>query len=105
MAMMRVKKNDTVLILSGKDKGKRGLVLEVLPQEDKVKVQGIAIVTRHVKARRQGEVGGIKKEESYIRLSKVMPIDPASNLPCRVGCKVTDDGKKVRVSKRSGEAF
>jgi len=68
---MHIKKNDTVVVLTGKDKGKQGSVIEVLPKEGKVKVRGIAIVTRHVKARRQGEASAIKKEESYIDASNV----------------------------------
>lgn len=68
---MSIKKNDTVYILTGKDKGKQGTVIEILPKKGKVKVRGIAVVTRHVKARRQGEVSAIKKEESYIDISNV----------------------------------
>jgi large subunit ribosomal protein L24 len=68
---MHIKKNDTVVVLTGKDKGKQGVVIEVLPKKGKVKVRGVAIVTRHVKARRQGEVSTIKKEESYIDMSNV----------------------------------
>ena len=62
----RIKKNDTVVVLSGKDKGKTGSVIEILPKKGKVMVKGVAVVTRHVKARKQGEVPGIKKEETYI---------------------------------------
>lgn len=68
---MHIKKNDTVVILTGRDKGKQGTIIEVLPKKGKVKVRGIAIVTRHVKARRQGESPAIKKEESYIDISNV----------------------------------
>ena len=72
--MAHVKKNDVVFILTGKDKGKSGTVIEVLPKEGKVKVKGIALVTRHMKARRQGETSTIKKMESYINISNVMPV-------------------------------
>ena len=72
--MAHVKKNDVVFILSGKDKGKRGTVIEVLPKKGKVKVKGIALVTRHCKARRQGEISTIKKMESYIDISNVIPV-------------------------------
>ena len=67
----RIKKNDTVVVLSGKDKDKKGTVIEVLPKKGKVLVKDIALVTRHVKARKQGEVSGIKKEESYINASMI----------------------------------
>ena len=71
---MHIKKNDTVIILSGKDKGKQGVVIEVVPKKGKVKVRGIALATHHVKARRQGEVSAIKKEEAYIAISNVAPL-------------------------------
>jgi large subunit ribosomal protein L24 len=103
--MMRVKRNDTVLVLKGKDKGKRGTVIEVLPECGKVKVQAIGMVTKHVKAKKQGDVAGIRKEESYISLSNVMPIAPSSNKPCRVNTKVLDDGTRVRISNSSQEIF
>lgn len=69
-----IKKNDMVYVLSGKDKGKKGRVLAVYPKKRKVLVEGIAIVTRHVKARKQGETAGIRKEESYIDWSRVKSI-------------------------------
>lgn len=72
--MAHIKKNETVLVITGKDKGKKGVVLEVLPKKNKVLVKGVAITTRHVKARRQGEVAGIKKEENYIHISNVVPV-------------------------------
>lgn len=73
--MAHVKKNDKVVILSGRDRGKTGSIIEVLPRKCKVMVKGINMVTRHVKARRQGEVAGIKKEEAYIHISNVKKID------------------------------
>lgn len=72
--MAHIKKNDHVIILAGKDKGKKGKVLVVLPKEDKVMVQGVAISTRHTKAKRSGDVAGIKKQESYIHVSNVKKI-------------------------------
>lgn len=69
---MHIKKNDTVVILSGKDKGKKGTVLEILPKKGKVKVRDVAIVVRHVKARKQGESSAIIRSEAFIDLSKVM---------------------------------
>lgn len=79
----RIKKNDLVVVIAGKDKKKQGKVLEVLPVEGKVKVEGVNILTKHTKARRQGETSTIAKVEGYIDISNVMPIDPASNKPKR----------------------
>jgi large subunit ribosomal protein L24 len=100
----RVKKNDTVVVLSGKDKGKQGSVIEILPKKGKVVVKDIAIVTRHVKARKQGDVPGIKKEEGYINISKVMPICSACKNPCRANAKLVDN-RQVRVCNRCKEIF
>lgn len=101
--MMRIKKNDKVRVISGKDKGKEGIVLALLPKKNKVKVKGVSIVTKHVKARRQGETSGIRKEESFIYADKVMPICPSTNKPCRVGSKLLEDGKRVRICLPSKE--
>lgn len=103
--MERIKKNDTVLVISGKDKGKKGQVIAIDHQLNKVKVKGVAIITRHKRARRQGEQGGIFKEESFIHISNVMPLCPSTKKPCRVAYKKLDDGTRVRVSKRSDEQF
>lgn len=100
----RIKKNDTVIVISGKDKGKQGMVLEVLPSKQKVVVKDVAVVTRHVKARRQGETAGIRKEEAYLNLSKVMPICSSCKKPCRVQVKITD-GNKARSCQHCKEAF
>ena len=104
--MLRIKKNDTVVILTGRDKGKRGTVLEVKADKEdkgneKVKVSGVAIVTKHYKARKQGEVSAIKKQEGYINASNVMLISPSDSKPTRVNFQVGQDGKKVRVSNRT----
>lgn len=101
---MRIKKNDTVLILTGKDKGKRGTVLEVDLDKDLVKVAGIAMMTKHYKARKQGEASSIKKQEGYIHASNVMLIS-SDKKPCRVNFKVLEDGKKVRVCNRTKEVI
>jgi large subunit ribosomal protein L24 len=94
-----------VIILTGKDKGKRGSVIDILPKEGKVKVKGIAIATRHVKARSQGETSMIKKEEAFIDISNVMPIDPKTDKPSRVNFTKLEDGSKARISNVSKEAF
>jgi len=101
--MNNIRKNDTVYILSGSDKGKQGKVLEILPKKDLVKVAGIAIVKKHSKARKQGDVPSIKHMESYIKISKVMLVNPNDSKPCRVGFRILENGKKVRVCKRTNE--
>lgn len=103
--MMRIKKNDQVFVIKGKDKGKRGIVLAIDYKHNRVKVQGIAMVTRHQKPKRQGVPGEIKRQEGYISLSNVMPICPTTQKPCRVATKILEDGKKVRVSHRSQETI
>lgn len=100
--MLRIKKNDTVVVLTGKDKGKKGIVIDVLPNENLVKVKDVALITKHFKARRQGEKSGIKREESFIDLSNVMLWSSSDNKPCRVNFK-TVNGKKVRICNRTEE--
>ena len=101
MAKMNVKTGDKVVVLSGKDKGKQGKVLEVMPKERKVVLEKINMVSRHTKPRRQGEQGGIVKAEGAIYASKVMPVCPKCGKAVRVG-HVEKDGKMVRVCKKCG---
>jgi len=103
--MMRVKKSDKVIVISGKDKGKKADVIAILPKKGKIKIKDVAVVTRHAKARKQGETSGIRKEESYISLSKVMPICPSCKKPSRVGAINLKDGKKARVCGRCKEVM
>lgn len=103
--MERIKKSDTVSVLTGKDKGKSGKIIEILPKKGKVMVKGIALVTKHAKARKQGEVSSIKKQESYIDLSNVMPICTSCKKPARIGTKQLDSGKNARTCKRCKEIF
>jgi large subunit ribosomal protein L24 len=98
---MNVKKGDTVIVLSGKDKGKQGKVLGTVPSEAKVVVEGINMVTCHVKPRRQGEEGGIVKREAAIYASKVQVVCPKCGKNTRVGYELRD-GKKVRTCKKCG---
>ena len=98
---MNVKKNDTVVVLSGKDKGKKGKVLEAMPATGKVIVEGINMVTCHVKPRRQGEEGGIMKREAAIAACKVQVVCPKCNKGTRVAHKI-EGGKKTRVCKHCG---
>jgi large subunit ribosomal protein L24 len=103
--LARVRKNDTVVVLSGKDKGKRGLVLSVYPKKGLALVKDVGIVTRHIKARGDGKKGGIVKEERPVFLDRVMPICSACKKPCRIQAVVLDTGEKVRVCGRCKEAF
>ena len=98
---MNVKKNDTVVVLSGKDKGKQGKVLSVDPETRKVIVEGVNVASRHQKPRRQGEEGGIIKKETPIYASKVMTVCPKCSKATRVAHKIEGD-KKVRVCKHCG---
>ena len=103
--LSRVKKNDLVLVISGKDKGKQGSVIEIDKKNKKVLVKNVGIVTRHVKARKSGEKSRIVKEESGISLSKVMPVCPSCKKGCRVQTRFLEDGQKVRICHRCKEAF
>ena len=98
---MNVKKNDTVVVLSGKDKGKKGKVLSVDPESRKVIVEGISVASRHQKPRKQGEEGGIIKVETPIYVSKVQLVCPKCNKGVRVGYKMDGD-KKVRICRACG---
>lgn len=104
MKTLHVKKGDEVMIISGKDKGKKGKVLEVSPSEGKVIVEGRNMVTKHVKPQRQGQVGGIVKAEGPLYACKVMPVCPKCSKATRVGHKIEGD-KKVRVCKHCGAAL
>ena len=105
MNSLNVKKGDTVVVISGKDKGKQGKILVSYPDKNRVVVQDCAMAVRHVKPRRQGEAGGIVKAEAALYASKVMPVCPSCNKPTRVGFQVAEDGTKVRVCKHCGETF
>jgi large subunit ribosomal protein L24 len=100
---MRIVKNDTVKILSGKYSGKTGKVLKVFPDQDRLIVEGVNIIKKHTKPSQKNQQGGIVEKESSIHVSNVMVIDPKTNEPTRVGFKFLEDGTKVRISKKSGE--
>ena len=100
---LHVKKGDTVLVISGDDRGKKGKVLEVSPKEGKVIVEGKNMVKKHVKPRKMGDPGGIISAEGAMYASKVMVICPHCNKPARVGHKKFADGTKSRICKRCGE--
>ena len=100
---VHVKTGDTVVVLSGKDKGKQGKVLQVSPKEGKVIVEGLNVVTKHVKPRRQGEQGGIVEAEAAMYASKVQLVCPKCSKPTRIAHKILEDGSKVRVCKSCEE--
>lgn len=102
MPKMKIKKGDKVEVLTGKDKGKRGEVLRVYPEKNKVVVEGVAIAKRHVKPNASNQQGGIVEAEAAIDASNVALIDPKTDMPTRVGYLIKEDGTKVRVSKKSG---
>jgi len=100
--MNKIKKGDSVVVLSGKDKGRTGTVLEMITKSDRVLVQGINMVKVHTKQSQTSE-GGIIAKEAAIHISNVAIADPKDGKPTRVGIKTNDDGKKVRFAKRSGD--
>ena len=102
MPKMKIKKGDKVEVLTGKDKGKRGEVLRVYPEKNKVVVEGVAIAKRHVKPNAANQQGGIVEAEAAIDASNVALIDPKTDKPTRVDYLIKEDGTKVRVSKKSG---
>ena len=102
----KIRKNDQVVIIAGRDKGKRGRVLEVVSAKGKVKVEGAAIVKKHQRANPQNNRGGgIIDKEAYIDISIVQLIDPQSGKPTRVKYAIANDGAKTRTAARSGHAF
>jgi large subunit ribosomal protein L24 len=101
----RIKKGDTVVVISGSSKGSRGEVLRVIPKEDRAVVQGVAIAKRHTKPKGVGQPGGIVEREAAVHLSNLALIDPKSDKPTRVGFRVLDDGRKIRFARKSGTAI
>lgn len=99
---MHVKTGDEVIVINGKNRGVKGKVLEVSPSEGKVIVEGVNIVTKHVKPRQMGEQGGLIKAESALYADKVQLICPKCGQPTRTGSAVNEKGEKVRVCKKSG---
>ena len=104
MAAAKIKKGDTVVVRSGKDKGRTGTVVQVLPKDDKVLVQGVNIAVRHRKPSQTNPQGGLERKEAPLHASKVAIADPKSGKPTRVRFE-TKDGKKVRVAVKSGETI
>lgn len=101
---LKIKKGDNVVVITGRDKGKSGTVLRVIPKESRVLVQGINVVKRHNRPS-AGQSGGIIEKELSIHVSNVALVDPKTSKPTRVGFKVMEAGRKVRVARRSGEVI
>ena len=101
--MVHVRKGDTVVVIAGKERGKRGKVLRVIPEKGRVIVERINMIKKHQRPTQKLRQGGIIEREGSIHLSNVMLVDPSSDKPTRVGMKALADGKKVRVARRSGE--
>ena len=102
---MHVKKGDTVQVISGRDKGKVGEILQTLPKSSKVIVKDVNIRTKHVKPQQEGESGQIQTFEAPIHSSNVMHYSEKEKVASRVGYKINDDGRKVRVLKKTGEVI
>jgi large subunit ribosomal protein L24 len=103
-AKLKVKKGDRVVVITGSDKGKRGEILRVMPDEGRVLVSGVNLVKRHTKQSAKTQ-GGIVSKESPIHVSNVSLLDPKTQKPTKVGYKILGDGTKVRVARKSGETI
>jgi large subunit ribosomal protein L24 len=104
MPKMKIKKGDTVVVISGRDKGRQGEVLRVFPSENRVIVQGVHVARRHTRPA-MGDPGGIVEKELTIHASNVAHLDPKSGKPARIGYRRLDDGRKVRFARGSGEVI
>jgi large subunit ribosomal protein L24 len=100
----KIKKGDQVVVTTGREKGKTGEVIEVRPSESRVIVQGVNMVTKHVRPS-QTNAGGIEKKEAPLHISNVAHVDPESGKPTRVGFEINKDGSKIRIARRSGKAI
>ena len=103
MSKLKIRKDDTVYVLAGKDKGKTGKVLKVLVEEQRAIVEGVNMVSKSAKPSAKNPQGGFVKQEAPIHISNLSLIDPKSGKPTRVGRKANDNGKLVRYAKKSGE--
>ena len=101
---LRIKKGDKVVVLTGRDKGKKGEILRMLPKESRVVVRGVNVIKRHTRPSQTSQ-GGIIEREAPVHISNVAHLDPKSDLPTRTGIRIDADGRKVRYAKRSGEAI
>lgn len=102
---MHVKKDDSVIVITGKDKGKKGRVIAAYPRQNRVLIEGVNMVKKHARPSQANPQGGIIEQEAAIHVSNVMHIDPKSGKVTRIGYKVLDNGNKVRIAKKSGEVI
>jgi large subunit ribosomal protein L24 len=103
MAIAHVRKGDTVIVVAGKDRGKRGRVLRVIPEKSRVVVERVNMIKKHQRPTQKLRQGGIIEREGSIHLSNVMLVDPTGDRATRIGMRALSDGRKVRVARRSGE--
>ena len=103
--MFRIKKNDNVLVIAGKDKGKTGKVLHVLPNVQKAVVENINMMKKAQRRTQQNQQGGFVERESPIHISNIMLVDKKANKPTRLGVSVLKDGSRIRISRKSGEVI
>ena len=102
---MKIKTGDEVIVIAGKEKGKKGKIIAVLPKKNRVVIEGVGMIKRHTKPNFKYPDGGIIEREAPIHASNVMIVDPKTGQPTRVGYKVLQDGTKVRFAKKSGEVL
>lgn len=102
---MQIRKNDSVMVISGKERGKTGKVLRVLPTKNAVVIERVNMVKRHLRPRGPQQPGGIVEKEAFIRVSNIMMMCDKCNAPVRIGRKVLADGKKIRICRRCSEAL
>lgn len=105
VAKLHVRKGDTVKVLSGNSKGKTGTVLEVIPSKYRAIVEGVNVVSKHIKPSAANPQGGIEKTEASVHLSNLMVVDPSNGEASRIGRKADENGKLVRYAKKSGEVI
>ncbi len=105
MAKRKIRKDDEVVVITGRDKGKRGSVLRVLTKDNRVLIEGVNMIKRHTAPTRDDPQGGIVEREAPVHISNVALIDPSNDEPTRVGYKTLEDGRKVRFARRSGEVL
>jgi len=103
VSKFHVRKGDTAIVIAGNDKGQKGKVLEVLRAKNRAIIEGVNMITKHVKPSANNPEGGIEKTEAPIHISNIMVVDPSSGEPTKVGRKVNDQGKLQRFSKKTGE--
>lgn len=103
VAKLHIRKGDTAIVIAGNDKGKKGKVLEVIISKRKAIIEGVNMITKHVKPSANNPEGGIEKTEAPIHISNIMIVNPSTGEPTKIGRKLNDDGKLQRFSKKTGE--